>query len=397
MTRSSTPPIRRPRQDRPRLGFTLVELMVVIVILAFLIALLLPALNSSIRTARNTAVGAEINQMAQALESFKSKYGDYPPSRILLIENGDYHLAIANVNPLNGHENDITVAQLAQRSLSYLRKFFPRVVLSTSGTVPTTTNRWYDFNGNGTIDNAYILDGHECLVFFLGGIPTPNGDSFSMSGFGKDPTNPFSNNLSASANYSANRTAPLFEFNNARLFPDTSTRYASTLNLAPSQVPGYLDSLGNAPPDFTPLAPINFYAYFSAYGNNGYDPNDVSFGSEVDANQQAAGLYFKVGFPVTYLPSSLKFCFSFAPNPYTSTVTVPATGVVAFQKPQSFQIISSGVDGLYGVAGQYTPDAGTSLPLDASNSGADYYNSTDNALRIRENDNLTNFHNGKLQ
>ena len=53
-------------------------------------ALLLPAINGAIRTAKKAAVSAEINQLAQALASFKSKYGDYPPSRVYLAENGDY-------------------------------------------------------------------------------------------------------------------------------------------------------------------------------------------------------------------------------------------------------------------------------------------------------------------
>src|SRR3954454_5543175 len=126
MIRSSLSPIHRPRAGRMPRGFTLVELLVVIVILAVLIAMLLPALNSTIRTARSTAVGAEINQMAQALASFKSKYGGYPPSRITLAEDGDYSTLIANTNSVSGAAGDITIAQLAQRSLGYLRKFFPR-------------------------------------------------------------------------------------------------------------------------------------------------------------------------------------------------------------------------------------------------------------------------------
>ncbi len=58
--------------------------------------MLLPAINAAIRTAKNAAVSAEINQLAQALESFKSKYGDYPPSRVLLVENGNYTSYIGN-------------------------------------------------------------------------------------------------------------------------------------------------------------------------------------------------------------------------------------------------------------------------------------------------------------
>src|SRR5262245_13379831 len=91
---SSSPPRRRlSRQGRASSGFTMVELLVVMSILAILIALLLPAIRSAIRSARNGAVSAEINQLAQALAQFKSQYGVYPPSRIILSENGNYSTA----------------------------------------------------------------------------------------------------------------------------------------------------------------------------------------------------------------------------------------------------------------------------------------------------------------
>ena len=97
MFSSSSPPIRRrPGEGRGPRGFTLVELVAVVLILAFLIALLLPALSGAMKTARNAAVGAEINQLAQALASFKAQYGDYPPSRILLAEDGNYNAVTSN-------------------------------------------------------------------------------------------------------------------------------------------------------------------------------------------------------------------------------------------------------------------------------------------------------------
>jgi general secretion pathway protein G len=339
----------------------------------------------------------------------------------LLIENGNYTAAITNTNSVSGAAGDITIGQLAQRSLAALRKFFPRVVFSTSGTVPTTLKRWYDFNGNGVIDSAYILQGHECLVFFLGGIPTPdplplNGaipSRFAMSGFGKDPTNPFSNTIASdpglpnqtagqpNSMYSANRQPPLFEFSNNRLVLDPN---ATDVNSHLMTIPGYLDSLGNAPPPPPILDPttgvvqaqqldqLNFYAYFSAYGSGGYDANDVNF-TETDANRSPPVLNFAVGFPVVgtgaYPP-----CISLIPNPYTSNVTAGGSAVASFLNPQSFQIISSGADGQYGVGGQYQPDnPNGSLPLDLTNLGG----TTDHGLRARERDNVTNFHNGKLQ
>src|SRR5512135_3015670 len=109
-------PMSRPiiRLNRP--GFTMVELLVVIVIIALLLALLLPAINGAVRSARNAAVSAEINQLSQALADFKSKYGDYPPSRILLSENGDYGpTTIPAVVLAGAGQADINSTMLAQR------------------------------------------------------------------------------------------------------------------------------------------------------------------------------------------------------------------------------------------------------------------------------------------
>ena len=165
----------------------------------------------ALRTARNAAVQAEISQLSQALASFKQSFGDLPPSRVLLVESGNYapfinnNSGVSTIDP-NASPSDTTVSILAQRSLTALRKFFPKVVLSTSGqppqifyNAPPGAGYWYDFNGNGVMDGPYILHGHECLVFFLGGIPyeDPATGAFGMTGFGKDPVNPFTNSLAA--------------------------------------------------------------------------------------------------------------------------------------------------------------------------------------------------------
>src|SRR4051794_40842684 len=113
-----SPPTSRPR--RP--GFTLVELLMVIVVIGMLAALLLPAIGNAVKSARNAAVTGEMNQLAQALADFKSKFGDYPPSRILLCEDGNYSSYIgqtAATSTIFATTNavDISTAQLAQRSL----------------------------------------------------------------------------------------------------------------------------------------------------------------------------------------------------------------------------------------------------------------------------------------
>jgi len=383
---------RRPACVRDRGGFTLIEILMVVVIISILLALLLPAINSAMRTARNAAVSAEISQIATAVENFRSKYGDYPPSRVYLAENGDYtspaQTAIA--------PGDITYYQLAQRSLIALRKFFPRVAFSTTtGPVfPLNSPVWYDFNGNGVMDGPYILQGHECLAFFLGGIPLgdPQTQTFGMTGFGKDPTNPFYNSIFGNNMYSGNRQPPIFEFNGSRLFLDPNNL---TNNGASPGIPGYYDSLGNSPPG-TGTTTLNFYAYFSGYGSGTYDANDVNFLAEADgSNISPIGLQFQHAGVLYTSP---------APNPYTTTTSVaPNTGTVSFQKAQSFQIISAGVDGLYGVGGQFIPStasastASNSLPLDLVNTFSGSVQTSDATIRLRERDNLTNFKSGTLQ
>jgi general secretion pathway protein G len=424
---SSSPPVRRrPGEGRGPRGFTLVEMLAVILILAVLIALLLPAINGALRTAKNAAVGSEINQLAQALASFKAKYGDYPPSRVLLAEDGDYSGVsgvTGNVSlSITGTSQDINLGQLTQRSVAALRKFFPSANFSTSGQVfvGTTANppaQWYDFNGNGNFDGQhYILQGHQCLVFFLGGITQVTASGYGMSGFAKNPTNPFVN-----ASVITNRQPPFFEFNPARLALDPSNPYSAG-GFGDPQIPGYMDTLGNESVNLslipnttftgfymdTSAGMVNFYAYFSSYGNGGYDPNDVNFTESDAGGNSPIGLTFHVPFPVpgaTWPNSSA----SPAPNPYTSaltaqfnTTTTPPTPLpTTYLNPQSFQIISSGIDGLYGVGGQYSPDnTGESLPLDRTtdpNGNGPYVNTSDVTIRTRERDNITNFHNGKLE
>ena len=55
-----------------------------------LVGLLLPVIAGALRTAKNAAVQAEINQLARPWRTSRRTYGDYPPSRVLLAENGFY-------------------------------------------------------------------------------------------------------------------------------------------------------------------------------------------------------------------------------------------------------------------------------------------------------------------
>jgi prepilin-type N-terminal cleavage/methylation domain-containing protein len=61
-------------------AFTMVELLTVIAIIATLVAILVPALNTVRRIAKEAKQKAQITTIELALETFKNDYGDYPPS-----------------------------------------------------------------------------------------------------------------------------------------------------------------------------------------------------------------------------------------------------------------------------------------------------------------------------
>src|ERR1700728_2158177 len=66
------------RQFDSRTGFTMVELIVVIGMIAILAGLLLPAVNHMRISALITGQKADFQTIASALEQYKADFGDYP-------------------------------------------------------------------------------------------------------------------------------------------------------------------------------------------------------------------------------------------------------------------------------------------------------------------------------
>ena len=63
-------------------GFTLVELLVVVVIIGVLIALLLPAIQASREAARRMQCASNVKQICNAVANYESVHGSYPPGRV---------------------------------------------------------------------------------------------------------------------------------------------------------------------------------------------------------------------------------------------------------------------------------------------------------------------------
>ena len=64
----------------PRSGFTLVEMLVVIVIIGVLAGLVLPAINAAREAARRAGIVMEISNLHSAMQDYRNTYSSYPPN-----------------------------------------------------------------------------------------------------------------------------------------------------------------------------------------------------------------------------------------------------------------------------------------------------------------------------
>jgi type II secretory pathway pseudopilin PulG len=79
-------------------GFTLVQMLVVIGILAGLMALVLPAILKAYATGVRTRTEADLHLIETALEAYKQDFGDYPRFATATADQADF----ANMTPGNG-------------------------------------------------------------------------------------------------------------------------------------------------------------------------------------------------------------------------------------------------------------------------------------------------------
>lgn len=360
--------VEQAKKGAARSGFTLAELLAVIVIISILAGLLLPAINGAVRTARTAACSGEISTLVQALSNFKAKTGVFPPSRIVLSEDGDY-----SFDTLKKTMTPADAKLLGSRSVQYLRRIWPKMAVSTSGPAATkqTPGGWYDWNGDGVKGGVYVLDGAECLVFFLGGVPVKvDAVTLSTTGFSVNPANPA---IDPNSSISANRSKPFYEFNSARL-----------VDLDGDGFPERADNLTGKP-----------LVYFSSYEGSGYDPDDVNFAEEghLEDGSPAPSIGAKFFNRLTGSPS---------PNPYTNgpSLLMPGTTSPEYMNKISFQIVSAGHDGFYGPGGWYRSKGDDILPFPKPESGKMPEFGTPPGLarntRVVEKDNVTSFKAGSL-
>ena len=87
---------------RPRAGFTLVELLVVIGIVAVLAGILLPVLSSVRRKAALVGCMSNLRQLSQALALYVNDFGDYFPQSFSVDANGKWRTVVDKLRPYVG-------------------------------------------------------------------------------------------------------------------------------------------------------------------------------------------------------------------------------------------------------------------------------------------------------
>jgi len=112
-------------------GFTMVEILTVVGIIAILVAVLVPTLSMVRRIAKETQQKAQLTAIELALTAFKSDYGDYPPSD-RPIPPGDYGGAQMLAEALLGWD---------------LLGFHPESAWRSDGRNENGTERVYDLTG----------------------------------------------------------------------------------------------------------------------------------------------------------------------------------------------------------------------------------------------------------
>ncbi len=143
-------------QRRP--GFTLVEILVVIVIIGILAGLALPAVTNVIRTGRETSLKLEVTSIADAAEKYQLEHGDYPP--------------------------DMSSWTIAQR---HFRKAFPRISAIDMSLIYNMCHPGTPVgpSPNPISSNAFdptAIDRSEALVLFLGGLSSDASSPFTGPG-----------------------------------------------------------------------------------------------------------------------------------------------------------------------------------------------------------------------
>jgi prepilin-type N-terminal cleavage/methylation domain-containing protein len=349
------------RQQSPT-GFTLVELLVVIGIIALLAALVTPAVMRSMSTARAAAVKTEIDLLSTALMTYKNEYGSFPPADMRGLWD-DGNKAVDKAHPVYKHlkrafprlsePEGLTASQVspyyfmaqmspAQALVFWLQGFYENPQFPLTNGVPLTIAAPRSGDAQGSRRKLFDFDDKRLYAASEGYFPALE---FSAAHYGDPQSFKSRNNANGFA-----REYPVYFPN----IPNAGVPFVYFPSSCYSAGPGgpvkdAISSFGATPPVF----------YYHAVGTNG-EPAFVSpyFNSNPPAQPTFAQLH---------------------------------------QNPDTFQLIAGGADGSYGASGIKVPSFPAAIdPALTFNSQS--IGPLPSVTQAQGNeDNITNFASGPLK
>ncbi|TWT82017.1 Type II secretion system protein G precursor [Planctomycetes bacterium CA13] len=357
------------RTEKRKTGFTLVEILVVIVIIGILAGLAIPAVTGALRTAKEAAIRQEIDVLSQSLEAYRLDRGSYPPdfSDWNAVER-HFRKAFPNMN-----DNEL-------RILSQFTHYNSGLAQTDVGAVtdPRTSAAFGHY--------PHAIDRAEALVFCLGGFSSDKKRPFTGQGgplvLASGSTDPYTAGASSSDflkyQYNTDRNQGQFPFKTqdltiALLTSPTAYAYSNDEGAGGAGGSSTANSLGATVyadpfPVFRPNSTEMPIAYFNSSTYN------ITYGTDPSGSSAPAWLT-----TARYLQSLNVYCppgdladVGIA-RPYASNVidtTPPSTirgfsvtlAVAEFAENKRFQLISAGLDNNYGglvsVSGSSLPSSG---------------------------------------
>lgn len=306
-----------------------------------------------------TRVVVEIGQLQSAMRSYEEKYDEFPP-------------CIADVNTSDRKVRFMRYLKKAFEHSAYgeSEQAFDRLNEELQKGIRSTLQAYNFLDAGGAIRaiDLNTLDAAESLVFWLGGFPTPYNDQTKavvanrrIFGFHRDAEAPMRRDAPGTEGLDPlrYRTEPIYQFDEYRLVDQDRD--------------GWLEYVPRPYVESQPTAP---FVYFDAkcYVDSGTKPNSLG----------------KLSYPAdTVLAKQFGFAV-----PYAASFA-PSTSAIAWQHPESFQIVCGGLDGMYD-----TPaESGEEKRIVVMPAGEVYgvLFERPSALSIEESDNLTNLSSNTLE
>ena len=316
----------RELRARRREAYTLIELLIVISIIAILAGLTLAGVMKVLGKKPEVQTTDEMKQMDGAVQQFMTKYdAKYVPSQIKL----------AYIYSPTTYPNVGVAGSLDDESVRFITQTIGKNEQTFVNKWKTTGIQWAP---GMTANDVVTLEGHQCLVFFLGGIQTSSNGVISCNGFNPDALNPDVPPAPGQG------VGPFFQFDSKRLSIPPGKKYFAA----------YEDPYGKK----------QYYAYFSAFHGKSNDYNHFG-GSDCASLLQPQGLW-----------------------PYAASAKA-AGAPIQYVNKNSWQIICAGADGKFGPGTNLSGAAGVTP----------YYWNKNTAGQIPADggDDQANFASGKLQ